>query len=162
MTQSSSRDHSSISSSSWLGCSTVGRWGSIALCLELVLTPGASYFQLWLELNWNWLTDQPELTQTDSRRLCQLVILIVCRPHAYCGRTHLQPCPQVKVIFRCVRPDSTCYLHRCISWLTARSRVYMLTILLFAFFQIYYYYFCCWTICITESFHRSPELFSVF
>ena len=60
--------------------------------------------------------------------------IIVCRPSASCGRTHLhriQPRPQVKVIFRYLRPDapaslSFAYLHRCISWLTARSMVNML------------------------------------
>ena len=41
LTQSSS-DHSSTSFASWLGCSTVGH------CLELVLTPLASYLQLEL------------------------------------------------------------------------------------------------------------------
>ena len=38
LTQSSSFDHSSTFSSSWLGCSTVGYWGLKALCLLLVLT----------------------------------------------------------------------------------------------------------------------------
>ena len=47
-----------------------------------------------------------------------------------CGRTHLhriKPRPQIKVIFRYLRPDAPIsLLHRCISWLTARSRVNML------------------------------------
>ena len=34
----SSSGHSSISFSSWQGCSTVGHWGPKALCLPLVLT----------------------------------------------------------------------------------------------------------------------------
>ena len=98
LTQSSSRDHSSTSSLSWLGCSTVGRWEPQALCLELVLTPRASYLQLRLELNWNWLT----------QAICG-TWLYVCRPPASCGFTHLhriQPRPQVKVIFRHPRPDA--------------------------------------------------------
>ena len=59
LTQSSSRDHSSTSSSSWLCCSTVGRWG-----------PKPSVWS-WYSLrghpisncDWNW-TDQ--LTLTDE------------------------------------------------------------------------------------------------
>ena len=35
LTQSSSRNHSSTSPSSWLGCSNVVHWGSRALCLEM-------------------------------------------------------------------------------------------------------------------------------
>ena len=42
LTQSSSLDHSSTSSSSWLGCSTVGHWGPKALCLPLALTLASS------------------------------------------------------------------------------------------------------------------------
>ena len=52
--------------------------------------------------------------------------IIVWHPPASCGRTHLhriQPRPQVKVIFRYLR--CMCYLHRCISRLTAQSRVNM-------------------------------------
>ena len=45
LTQSSSFDHSSTSSSSWLGYSTVGHWGPKALCLPLALTQ-ASFPQL--------------------------------------------------------------------------------------------------------------------
>ena len=56
--------------------------------------------------------------------------IIIWRPPAFCGRTHLhriQPRPQVKVIFRYLRPDApVSLLHRCISWLTPRSRVNML------------------------------------
>ena len=37
LTQSSSFDPSSTSSSTWLGCSTVGHWGPKALCLPLAL-----------------------------------------------------------------------------------------------------------------------------
>ena len=72
-------------------------------------------------------------TRTDSNWLKPSVApgyIIVWHPPASCGRTH-QPRPQVKVIFRYLRPDapvslSYAYLHRCIFWLTARSRVNML------------------------------------
>ena len=70
LTQSSSRDHSSTSSSSWLGCSTVGRWGP---------KPTAwSWFSLRrhpiTNCNWNWL--ELTATRTDSSRLWHLVILL--------------------------------------------------------------------------------------
>ena len=56
--------------------------------------------------------------------------IIVWYPPASCVRTHLhriQPRPRVKVIFRYLRPDApVSMLHRCISWLMARSRVNML------------------------------------
>ena len=59
--------------------------------------------------------------------------IIFWHPPASCGRTHLhqiQPRPQVKVIFRYPRSNapaslSSAYLHRCISWLMARSRANM-------------------------------------
>ena len=93
LTQSSSRDHSSTSFSSWLGCSTVGHWGPKALCLQLV----------WIRhLVPNWLQLQLELTQ------------------AVCG-TWLYNC----LTTTCFHYSSA-YLHWCISWLTARSRVNIL------------------------------------
>ena len=52
----SSSGHSSTSSSSWLGCSTVGHWGPKALCLPLALTSASSL----------------QLTQA----ICALVILL--------------------------------------------------------------------------------------
>ena len=63
LTQSSSSDHSSTSSSSCWGCSTVGHWGPKALCLPLVLNSASC----------------PQLTQT----VCALVILLF--------NTHLLP-----------------------------------------------------------------------
>ena len=70
--------------------------------------------------------------------------IFVWRPPAFCGRTHLhriQPRPHVKVIFRYFRPDahvslSSAYLHRCISWLTARSKVNMLQIFLLLYWLL--------------------------
>ena len=69
-----------------------------ALCLELVLTPRASYLQLELQLELNW--PKPSVAPG---------YIIVWRPPASWGRTHLrriQPRPQVKVIFRYLRPDA--------------------------------------------------------
>ena len=45
LTQSSSRDHSSTSSSSWQGCSSVGHWGPKALRFPLALN-SATFPQL--------------------------------------------------------------------------------------------------------------------
>ena len=99
LTLGSSRDHSTISSSSWLGCSTVGRWG-----------PNPSVWS-WFSLrghpisncDWNW-------TGTDWLKpsVAPGYIIVLCLP-ASCGRTHrdqVQPRPQVKVIFRYLRPDA--------------------------------------------------------
>ena len=47
-------DHSSTSSSSWLGCSTVGYWGPKALCLPLILN-SASCLQLTRTAPGTWL-----------------------------------------------------------------------------------------------------------
>ena len=80
---SSSRDHSSTSFASWLGCSTVGHWGPPDPL-------SASWFSRW-HLVSNWL-----------RPSVRLVILLF--------NVHLLP-----LFFA--------YLHRCISWLTTRSRV---------------------------------------
>ena len=73
-----------------------------ALCLELVLTPRASYLQLRLELNCNsnsnWI--KPSVAPG---------YIIVWRPPVFCGCTHLhriQPRPLVKVIFRYLRPNA--------------------------------------------------------
>ena len=72
LTQISSHGHSSTSSSSWLGCSTVGHWGlkpSVCRWLSIWhLVP--NWLQMRLELN--WLTDWLELT--NSSRLWHLVI----------------------------------------------------------------------------------------
>ena len=71
-------------------------------------------------LNFNWL--KPSLAPG---------YIIVWHPPASSVRTHLhpfQPHPQVKVLIRHPRPDapfSSPYLHRCVSWLTARSRANM-------------------------------------
>ena len=81
LTQSSS-DHSSTSSSSWQGCSTVGHWGPQALSLQAdshsgILSP--NWLQLELELNWfkpsvSWLYFY--LTSTCFRLFTQVHLLI--------------------------------------------------------------------------------------
>ena len=122
LTQSSSRDHSSTSFAFWLGCSTVGHWWPKALCLPLALTL-ASCPRLQLRLE---LTDWPKPSVVPG-------YIIVQRPPASCGRTHTEfnhvhrsrwysDIFDRMHLFRC----SSAYLHRCISLLTARSRVNML------------------------------------
>ena len=98
LTQSSS-DHRSTSSG-WAAQPWVLR--AQALCLELVLTP-APYLQLELQL-------EHQLTRTDWLKPSVAPgYIIVWHPPTSCGRTHLhriQPRPQVKVIFRYLRPDA--------------------------------------------------------
>ena len=74
----SSSDHSSTSLAFWLGCSTMGHWG---------LKPSVwSWFSLcWHPIsNWNgnWL--KPSVAPG---------YIIVSRPPAFCGCTHLPPSP---------------------------------------------------------------------
>ena len=95
LTQSSS-DHSSTSSSSWLG---LLKCGSLRAASRQSASPqSASWFSRW-HLVPNWLQLQLELTQ------------------AVCGNW-LYNCLS-STYFR----GSFAYLHRCISWLTAWSRV---------------------------------------
>ena len=92
LTQSSS-DHSSTSSSFWLGCSTVDHWGpksSVWSWFSLRWHPISNSLQPQLELtackleltDWNWL--KPSVTPG---------YIIVRHPPASCGRTHLSPSP---------------------------------------------------------------------
>ena len=121
LTQSSS-DHSSTTSSSWLGCSTVGHWGPKALSLQAVLTL-ASCPQLQLELTaclpkavcgtwlYNCLTYTYFLWAYTSATITEFNHVQRSRWYSdIFDRMHL---------FRC----SSAYLYRSISWLTARSRV---------------------------------------
>ena len=62
LTQSSSHDHSSTSSSSWRGCSTVGRWGPKPSVWSWFSLRGHPIFNC----DWNW-------TRTDSNWLTQAV-----------------------------------------------------------------------------------------
>ena len=161
----SSFDHSITSFAFWLAAQS---WvlGALALRLELVLIPPASYLQLRLELsasNSNWI--KPSVVPG---------YIIVWLPPASSARTHLhriQPRPQVKVIFRHPRPDtpvSSAYLHRCISWLTAWSRVNMqrtslsllssAITLQFLSFSIHYHYCHFHFLTISLSFSSLPLL----
>ena len=98
-----SSDHSSTSSSSWLGCLTVGHLRPKALCLLLALN-SASCHQLAPTASGTWL--------------------YYCLP---------------STSFRCY----SAYSHRCISWLTARSRVNMLHLFKFSN-DIYEIFSSCW------------------
>ena len=123
LTQSLS-DHSSTSFSSWLGCSTVGQGRPKVLCLPLALTP-ASCPQVI-----------PTATETDwlAQDLCGTwlynCLTYTCFLWAYTSATQTEfnhvhrsrwysDTFDRMHLFRC----SSAYLHRCISWLTAWSRV---------------------------------------
>ena len=71
-----------------------------------ILSP--NWLQLQLELNWNSNWPKPSVAPG---------YIIVLRSPASCGHTHLhriQPRPQVKVIFRYLRPDSPVSLFSCL------------------------------------------------
>ena len=95
LTQSSS-GHSSTSFSSWLDCSNVGHWGP-KLILTLASCPPTDSNSNWnSKSNWRKPSVAPGY-------------IFVWLPPASYGRTHLhriQPRPQVKVIFRYLRPDA--------------------------------------------------------
>ena len=132
LTQSSS-DYSITSFSSWLGCSTVGYCGSKALCLPLALTPAtcpqltptATGTGTAAGTDWNM-----QLTQAVCGTWVYNCLTPTCFLWAYASATitefnHVQRSRWYSDIFdrihlfRC----SSAYLHRCISWLTARLRV---------------------------------------
>ena len=76
----SSSDHSSISFAFWLGCSTVGHWGpkpSVCSWFSLCWHPISN-----CNRNWNWL--KPSVVPG---------YIIVFRPPASYGLTHLPPSP---------------------------------------------------------------------
>ena len=124
----SSSDHSSTSFAFWLGCSTVGHWGPRALCLPLALTP-ASCPPTDTNCNWNsnWLTQAVCGTWlyfclTSTCFLWAYASATITEfNHVYSSRWYPDIFDQMR-LFWC----SSTYLHRCISWLTARSRVSML------------------------------------
>ena len=99
LTQSSYRDHSNTSPSSWLGCTTVGCWGPkpyVRSWFSLCRRPISNF-----DWNWTW-PDWPKPYVVPG-------YIIVWHPPASCGRTHLhriQPRPQVKVIFWYPWPDA--------------------------------------------------------
>ena len=100
LTQSSS-EHSITSFAFWLGCSSVGHWGPKAPCLPLALS-SASCPQL---------TPTATGSRTHPSRLWHLVIILF-DIHQFpvvvriCHHDRIQPHPQVKLIFRYLRPDA--------------------------------------------------------
>ena len=125
LTQNSS-DHSNASFASWLDCSTVGHWGPQALSLQAdsyagFLSPTDS------NCNWNWLT------QAVCGTWLYNCLISTCFLWAYASATitefnHVHRSRWYSDIFDRMHlfHCSSAYLHRCISWLTARSRVSML------------------------------------
>ena len=117
----SSSDHSSTSSSfCWVA--QPGSWGP-----KLSVWSWFSLQHLISNWNCNSNSNSNGLQLTPASNWLKLSVapgyIIVWYPPASCGRTHLhriQSRPQVKMIFRYLRPDSA------VSWLTARSRVNML------------------------------------
>ena len=123
----SSSDHSNTTFAFWLGWSTVGRWGPKALSLQAyshagILSPNG--LQLQLEL---------ELTEAVCDTWFYNCLTLTCFLWAYASATIIEFNPVHRSswysdifdrmhLFRC----SSAYLHRCIVWLTARSRVNIL------------------------------------
>ena len=96
LTQSSSRDHSSTSSSGLLNRGSLRVQTSVWSWFSL---RGQLRLELNCNSNSNWL--KPSVAPG---------YIIVCRPPASCGRTYLhriQPRPRVKVIPRYLRPDAS-------------------------------------------------------
>ena len=117
-----SSDYRSTSFTFWLGWLNLGSLRTQALCLELVLTLLASYLQLELQLTqgvcgtwlYNCLSSTCILWAYASATITEF-------NHVHRSRLYSDIFNQIHR-FRC----SSTYLHRCISWLTARSRVTML------------------------------------
>ena len=90
-----------LSHSGWAAQPWVTGGHKPSVCkLILTLASCPSWLQLQLELNSNWLTATNSIHPG---------YIIVWHPPTSCGRTHLhriQPCPQVKGIFRYLRPDA--------------------------------------------------------
>ena len=109
LTQSSS-DHSSTSFSFWLNCSTVGYWDRKPSVCKLIHRL-ASYPPTNSNCDWNSNCNPNWLPSVAP------CYIIVCRPPASCGRTHLhriQARPQVKMIFRYLRPAAPVSLLFCL------------------------------------------------
>ena len=112
----SSSDHSSTYFAFWLGCSTVSHWGPSVW----------NWFSLrWHPIsNWNWLPSLSWLyfCLTSTCFLWAYASAIITEfNHVHRSRWYSDIFDRV-YLFRC----SSAYLHRCISWLMARSRVNML------------------------------------
>ena len=89
-----------------------GSWGPIALCWMLILAT-ASYLQLWLQL---------------TEPVCGTGLYICLTPTCFLWASHLHPIQPVHSQGYTLTSSTrcTCYLHWCISYLTARPRVNML------------------------------------
>ena len=123
---------------SWRRVQTATYWPKVLLTIAALLSRPGWAAQPWVTEGWFSLRHLvPQLTPTASGTRTDSLkpsvapgYIIVWRPPNSCGHTHghrIQPRPQIKVIFRYLRPDApVSLLHRDISWLTARSRVYML------------------------------------
>ena len=128
----SSSDHSSTSFAFWLGCSTVGHWGSKPSVWS------------WFSLHWhpifnsNWNSNWYKPSVVSGYIFC---LTSTCFLWAYASATitefnHVHRSRWYSDIFdrmHLFRSFSAC-LHRCISWLTAWLRVNMLQPLHYHFF----------------------------
>ena len=114
----SSSDHSSTSFAFRLGCSTMGHKLSVCkLILMLASCPPT-------DSNWNWLLSVSWLYFSLTPTCFQWVYTsatITEFNHVHRSRWY-SDIFDLMHLFRC----SSTYLHKCISWLTARSRVNML------------------------------------
>ena len=86
---SSSSDHSSTSFAFWLGCSNMSLRAA---------SPQSASWHLVPNCNWNWLPSVSWLFLFETHLLP--VGVRICHHH------RIQPRPQVKVIFRYLRPDA--------------------------------------------------------
>ena len=125
----SSSDHSSTSFESWLGCSTVGHWEPQASRLFLTLascpqqTPTATGTQLTQAVCCTWLYN----CLTSTCFLWAYASATITEFNHVHGSRWYSDIFDLMHLFCC----SSTYLHRCISRLTARSRVNMLQFNLF-------------------------------
>ena len=116
----SSSDHGSTFFAFWLGCSIVGHWGLQALSLQAdshagILSPTDS------NSNWNWLT------QAVCGTWLYNCLTLTCFLWAYASATitefsNVHRSRWYSYIFDRMHlfGCSSAYLHRCMSWLTAR------------------------------------------
>ena len=116
---------SSTSFSSWLGCSTVSHWGPKPSVCKLILTLASCLpTDSKSNRNSNWLTQAVCGTWLYNCFFVHLLPVGVCIctefNHVHRSKWYSDIFDRMH-LFRC-----SAYLYRCISWLTARSRVNML------------------------------------
>ena len=118
----SSSDHSSTSFAFWLGCSTVGHWGpKPSVWSWFSLRHLISNWNCNSNSNWLKLSVAPGYIIVWRHLLPASVRICTEFNHVHNSRWYSDVFDRIH-LFRC----SSAYLHRCISWLTARSRVSML------------------------------------